>query len=878
MKINSESLSFAPKKSSASGLKLFISSSLRKPFWIIIFSGIILFGTALRLVPYFYSHEMKAEQMTNLYVSNLIHRSAVKDIDKEYPNLSQDEKAFLVNVKFKKTLKYPAEDYSQAMIRSYKNFLQGLRTSNPSRYLLGADPYYYLSLTRQLLDQNLSTMELQGRNFLNLKSVAPLGNWYPWDFHAYSGKFIHILLSFFNPNQKLIESVGWVSPFLWFLSFMSLSFVAIKVFRMSLLQSVFSLTLFSCIPIFTKRSLWGWYDTDPYNVLFPCVIFCLMAFSFSDTKIFTRRLIWISLSAFTFFTYSLFWRGWIIVLLTFAAIMFIVSSLLHLRRSKMKLFSHSMALTSLFLAIPLLCTMLFWGTVGLQQEMNYALDFIKGFLSPTFSLWPDLMLTVGELKSTGFHRIMQLIGGGPWIILISFTGLIITALRQKKSQDSTSLFPVLFVLVWMFIAFMIAVKIERFALFTVLPISIGFAFGLSIAGEFCMKLLRFLTKPDIPWNSLMIKNIASILLFIMLTFVCVKQTLAEITTFHPIFNSTWGKSMQYLNHKTPEDSIVSTWWSPGHFITSEGNRRVNWDGSTQDVPQGYWVSNIFMQESEEFALRMLRMINVSGNQAIVYLQQKGFKLSQAIALVRELLKYNRQEAKNIMQSNIPKMSANVLLDLTHPMNQIPHSYLLIYDQMVEQVLALEFAGNWNFKKAEVIQQLTDAYSGKFDHKLLKRGNKINTQMLWKISGQPSPFSKSAYPVYQEGTKLWFGNNVYLNLKTRDVQIDSEEYGRGVPKSVFFFENNKLEKYKTGGGNLNVHVLFIRDHDASSNNIYKAIILSHKWLNSLITKMYYLNGSELRFLTKAFDENSFQNQTSVMIYEVDWDKFMRNEMN
>jgi len=47
----------------------------------------------------------------------------------------------------------------------------------------------------------------------------------------------------------------------------------------------------------------------------------------------------------------------------------------------------------------------------------------------------------------------------------------------------------------------------------------------------------------------------------------------------PDVNSNWDSAWTFLNTKTPELSIVGTWWDPGHMITGLAERRVIADGA-----------------------------------------------------------------------------------------------------------------------------------------------------------------------------------------------------------------------------------------------------------------------------------------------------------
>ena len=54
---------------------------------------------------------------------------------------------------------------------------------------------------------------------------------------------------------------------------------------------------------------------------------------------------------------------------------------------------------------------------------------------------------------------------------------------------------------------------------------------------------------------------------------------------NPIYNDTWNKVFEKIKNETPENSVINTWWSPGHFIKAMSNRRVTFDGATINFPQ-----------------------------------------------------------------------------------------------------------------------------------------------------------------------------------------------------------------------------------------------------------------------------------------------------
>ena len=117
------------------------------------------------------------------------------------------------------------------------------------------------------------------------------------------------------------------------------------------------------------------------------------------------------------------------------------------------------------------------------------------------------------------------------------------------------------------------------------PIAVGVALGVGR-----VKYLRFI-------------------LVLALTALMVAQAHNAAWAERAVFNASWDKMMKIVREQTPPDSIVTTEWSFGHFVTSQGKRRVTVDGATQNTPQAYWVARMFMESSEENALLILKTLN-----------------------------------------------------------------------------------------------------------------------------------------------------------------------------------------------------------------------------------------------------------------------------
>jgi asparagine N-glycosylation enzyme membrane subunit Stt3 len=71
----------------------------------------------------------------------------------------------------------------------------------------------------------------------------------------------------------------------------------------------------------------------------------------------------------------------------------------------------------------------------------------------------------------------------------------------------------------------------------------------------------------------------SIGLIICIAFIAMNLGQQISTNLGPDINSNWDSAWEFLRTKTPELSLVGTWWDPGHMITGLAEKRVIADGA-----------------------------------------------------------------------------------------------------------------------------------------------------------------------------------------------------------------------------------------------------------------------------------------------------------
>jgi hypothetical protein len=330
-----------------------------------------------------------------------------------------------------------------------------------------------------------------------------------------------------------------------------------------------------------------------------------------------------------------------------------------------------------------------------------------------------------------------------------------------------------------------------------------------------------------------------------------------------IFNSAWDNTLTKINSETPADSIINTWWPPGHFIKSIAQRSVTFDGSTINYPQGYWLANVFLTEDEKEAAGILRMLNNGANQAADYLTGQGIKLSQAVKILKTITKLNISEAKKILNSKLTPEQCDHLLSLTH--HSPPPSYLLIYNDLVEKNMELKFVGGWNFEK---IEELNSSPNLK---KTLPTGESPEYfQFLWDVAGGPYKYSGVFAEVARRADVASFVEGIKINLKTKECTVNSAKFGSGIPQSIFYVEDNQWKEKKLPGSKFSYSVILTEE-----DKHYECVLLDRALAKSMIMRLYFLKGIGLDYFKLFSEESDLTQRTKIVVYKIDWKRFQED---
>jgi dolichyl-phosphooligosaccharide-protein glycotransferase len=812
--------------------RLTIISICSKGFlsYLIVAAIITALGIIFRLYPVIYNNRAQEQKLARLIVYSNMRNHAVRQIESEHPDIHSAEKIERSEKLFRGLL-----ESEKSSIRRSIAALTTQRQHYNKFYLLGSDPYYYLYLTKKLLTSGTLSDDIKYNKFFDRLMLAPVGMWRHIELHPYAGLMAYKVLGLFKHNISLTHAVSAV-PILLFIAsvviFLAICFLLSKDKVVILISGIF----FSLSPIFLQRSSLGWYDTDPYIIIFSLAsVLVFLRGSQSNAKY-----SWVILLGALSGVFYLFWQG--ATLLPFYIVSAFTCLILYKTASgKSPLLLCEQALLYILVLLLSLCVFITPG--GLIMSFSEIMKMSKNFLSGSINAWPDMFIMVGELKTPSFQKIAHLLGGYIFIG-ISFYGSLLLASKKANTSKEQSIILTVFIV----LSLLLAVTAERLVLMLMPFASISFVSGMEKINTFLQKKFTAICKGKaLQFRAVFYALLCSLLLSPLI------YGHATAVMQNPVFNPAWESSLEKIKIDTPANSIIYTWWPPGHFIKAIAERGVPVDGATFEHANSYWIARAFLAETEKEALGIFTMLDSAGNNAADFLQSSGLSLSQSISLINKLVVSSKYDAARIIGEWVDDDGIKSFM----PMMFSPesHMYCLVYNEMLENVLGFYFLKHWDFEQASKAENVNIA----------KKYSEEYAKYLWSLSKQMPYVGRQQYQSYRTGDILYFTDGISVDIKNLTAEFRKLE-GRitGIPKSIIYEKQGRLEEKILHNASTNISIMLIKEKD----NIYSCIAGSSVILQSVLFRLYYLNGAGLQHFQKIIDENHPVFNTRVLVYKID----------
>jgi len=832
--------------------KLWVSVGL----WLVL-AGI---GVHIRLMPLitFASHD--SMEKASLLLVNDFRRKIKVQVEQNLPTLPAVHKEQLIQKKINELLHENAEQVRRTIASLARRLDHENNTAQRRPYLLASDSFYYLRQTQKIIEQGVISSKMKGSKYHNEMMLAPEGHWEPLNLHPYLGAWLYRTWSAFEPDVELSHAVAFTPLVILVLSLAAFLMVC-HLLKCNPLSSLLGGMYFVTAPILVKRSCYGWYDNDPYNVLFPLLILAVLFYGLQNRHDLKRMITASIISMFFFALYALFWHGWMFLLgILFASGILIILYDQFAQHEK-KATRNLLIFYALIPAAALLGITLVFGIKEFFILISEGWQAVNDFFKPQLSLWPNLYIGVGELHGASLAKIIDLTGG-PAAFALAGLGLVIYLFPALAGQSFRNLYPFAVIAVFLPCALYLTLGAERFALLLLIPVTLLITLGMDILSRSAMESCR--ARMTTYTRRVLLSGF--MLVFIAVLFVLPIRAAYQKWPhlINRIYNDTWHTVLTRIRATTPLNSIINTWWSPGHFITAVAQRRVTFDGASINKPQAYWMARVLTSTDERQALGWLRMLNNCGNQAIDLLTECGLSLPEAVKLLEKITPLARARAEHVlaMETRLNADQKQSLLSMIF--QEPPPSYLLIYNELIENNIQLSFVARWDFQRIEKIAQDPEARA-----KLLGSPRDYVHQ-IWEMQGGQPKFSGIIKASYQNDMVVLFGDQIRVDLNQMTCRIDSDQFGRGIPYSLMYAEGQTIREKKLKNFSLPYSIVLYQRNDH-----FQCVLMDNALAHSLLMRLFFFEGRGLRYLRPVIQEADLTLRTQIYVFQVNWGKFLKD---
>jgi dolichyl-diphosphooligosaccharide--protein glycosyltransferase len=795
-------------------------------------------------------------------------------VHKKFSSLPASIEFRLVNEAFKDRLKTHKGQIEARIAGRAADLKAYYRDENGHVYLNGIDSYYWYRLLNNLiLKGHIGDRVVNGVEYDDLIG-NPIDKATAKNIHLMLGLVFYKVASFFDKGIYLSEALFYIPIFLsCVIAFFS--FLVAKKLGAGDLGAFFSSIAVNLSPFLMMRSVGEWFDTDIYNCLFPLLAFGAFLYCFSKKGL-IRQVVATCLSGLFLSFYASTWKGWWFVfdIMIVAFLFFILNQSIVLKEegkdpSSIKGYFISFGL---FFAFTAFFVILLNG-FGVWKDIILEPLRLSKVLTITPSAWPNVYLTVAELGPMAPFQVAQSLGGY-FVFFGSMIGLVYIFLAEHGLRDDRYGFGLLCLVLWIVSTFYASLEALRFVLLLVVPV--GLAFGITVSKTY--EIIEKVTRKYLTHGYGFTVRVFTVCVFSSFLVCNTAELHNRLLATTPQMNKTWHNALTKINKETPKDAIVDSWWDFGHWFKAIAQKRVLFDGMTQNTPYAYWMANVLLADNEQEAVGILRMINSSANKAADALQlQDGFDASRAVEIVKTALGKDKAKSSAYLKEHLSAARAEELLAYLFP-DKLPPVYFIVSYDMPIKINTISYIGRWDFKnvdlwfkkkgltKIEFIKYAMAKYAFTKEEAESKYLEILflDEKEAKKWFSSPVGYFSGLADAKRDNKLLFFDNGLVVNLDDRHAYVLSPSPAtRGVPSSLIYLEGGQLKEITQKDSNLNYSALLIE-----KDKKYQSVLLDTVLAKSMLARLYYFGGEGLKHF-KLFDKTKEKSGGYLYVFEVKW---------
>ena len=813
-------------------------------------------------------------------VNNYYKNAILDQISQQYPNLPDSKKQELLSSEFSVFLKEQGAMVEQQVAGLSQQFKQEYKNDQGYNYMPDIDTYYWLRFIENM-DKHGQPGDIlvNGKPFDN-HFLAPLGREISLGeyFPIYTGYYFYKLLHFFNKNLSPMTAFSYLPVFLFVLSAIFIFMIGRRI--AGDIGGLFAGLMLAVTPYFVTKTAFGFADTDMYSVFFPILITWLFFEGFESDKLW-KTSIFSAVAGLFVGVFSLAWGGWMYIfdfLIGTTGIYILYYTIINRTKLAMPKIRFTLielvAVIALFFTFSLLSVSLFINFESFTMAFSAPLRFIYIKSVSLSSIWPNVYTTVAEQGVVPLSDLITKMGGN-FLFILSIIGILLTALKRDRNNHFELKY-VLLLSMWFLSTLYASTKGMRWMLLLVPAFCVAF-------GAFVGMAVQFLS--DFTVKEFKIgKGAATLVLIILfgLLLIMPANTAIQITQSQvPDINEAWVRTLTEIKTNSSQEAIINSWWDFGHWFKYWADRKVTFDGTSQNIAQAHWIGEVLLTGSEDEAIGILRMLDCKANTAYETLAPILNSSLDTISMVKQIILLNKEEAKKLLISKgFSPEKTDEILSYTHC--QPPEDYFITSEDMVSKSGVWAHFGGWDFTRSEMVLTVKskDPAEGK---KILQERFLLSPAQAEKyyyeiqtidpnqwISPWPSYLS-SLSACTKAGELVSCGNGIIFNLTSEDAYADTSQ-GRLYPKSFSFI--NKGGKFTSKG--YDASFLVATDGQPIGVSLilkggnYVSILMTPVLTTSMFTRLFYFNGYGLEHFKPFYSDRDFTG-FEIYVWKVDWPK-------
>ncbi|OYT43561.1 MAG: hypothetical protein B6U88_00660 [Candidatus Aenigmarchaeota archaeon ex4484_56] len=447
------------------------------------------------------------------------------------------------------------------------------------KYLLASDPHFWYRMTKYIVDDNIPEYDML--------RLSPDGSIYAPGLFPYIAAYSYGIANFLT-GIEFYRFLFWFSAIVAALCVFPAFWIGKELH--SDIAGLFIAFFIGITPSFLSRSMAGFFDTDCTNMLFTLLTIALFISAYNRAELINKKNLFIkskpiilsifasvSLSAFAFIWPGFAYIPWLFVgLFIFHWLYIIFKSEGHTISVKIKkslsfFKPHLLVYLTIFSVFLLVCYP-FSGFGKTENIISVLSFFQKG--KAEGGIFPNVWVSISEEMSASFTEIISRVGTGIFIFgiigLILLGVLFLLNINKKKTIYPETFF---FMLIWTIPTLYGALWAVRFSQQLVVPLSICAGIGFGILYDLCFKLKGRLR---------MISLIGLVIISLITLNSVYSPAKAMASHYGTGISKNWEDAMNWLKNNTPECTVVATYWDPGYWIATLSERKVIFDGSSQN--------------------------------------------------------------------------------------------------------------------------------------------------------------------------------------------------------------------------------------------------------------------------------------------------------